>query len=309
MMFTTSDFCLSLLVFSTSMSAMCSYIFFEFLMHVRKVLVANLILALLAACQNTPDDYIERPAPDIYNTAMERLMKGSYSKAAESFLEIERQHPHSSWAIKSQLMAGFSYYQAKKYEEAIENFSVFISLHPTHKHVAYAHYMIGMCYYEQVPITGRDQDPTERAFDAFQRVIQEFPHSDYAKDARLKINFLQDHLAGKEMDVGRFYQNKMNHLAAVNRFKGVIDQYQTTSHTPEALHRLVESYLSLGLVEQAKASAAVLGHNYPGSSWYRRTYDILKKHAPTLVAPQQGPCIEPQPATFTAAQAPKPPVD
>lgn len=212
---------------------------------------------------------------DLYSEAAQRLNSGSFSKAAESFAEVERQHPYSNWALRAQLMSGFAYYQAKKYDEAIESFSVFIGLHPMHKDVAYAHYMIGICYYEQIPITSRDQRSTEKALAAFKEVISRYSDSPYAKDAKIKLDFIHDHLAGKEMEIGRYYQKQGNHLAAVNRFKVVVDVYQTTTHTPEALHRLVESYLGLGLLEQAKASAAVLGHNYPGSTWYQESYALL----------------------------------
>ncbi len=229
----------------------------------------------LAACQESNDEYVERPVEELYTEAMNRLNSGSFSKAAEGFAEVERQHPYSNWALRAQLMSGFAYYQAKKYDEAIESFSVFIGLHPMHKDVPYAQYMIGICYYEQVPITERDQRSTEKALLAFKEVVDRYPNSPYAKDAKIKMDFIHDHLAGKEMDVGRYYQSQGNYLAAVNRFKIVVAQYQTTNHAQEALHRLVECYLSLGLVDQAKAAAAVLGHNYPGSPWYQESYNLL----------------------------------
>jgi outer membrane protein assembly factor BamD len=245
-------------------------------MHIfcQRLLLLSAVI-FLQACQESDELYKERPVEDIYTEAMTRLNAGSFSKAAESFAEVERQHPYSNWALRAQLMSGFAYYQAKKYDEAIESFSVFMGLHPMHKDVPYAQYMIGMCHYEQVPIVSRDQQPTEKALTAFQDVISRYPESSYAKDAKIKIDFIQDHLAGKEMDIGRYYQKQGNHLAAVNRFKAVVDQFQTTSHVPEALFRLVESYLSLGLRDQASASAAVLGHNYPGSTWYQEGYALL----------------------------------
>jgi len=228
------------------------------------------------ACQDSEEAYQERPVEELYNEALNRLNAAEYSKSAKAFAEVERQHPYSNWALRAQLMAGFAYYQAKKYDEAIENFNVFIGLHPMHKDVAYAQYMIGICHYEQIPITGHDQKGTEKAESAFRDVIAKYPDSPFAKDAKLKLDMIRDHLAAKEMEIGRFYQKQTNHLAAITRFKLVVDEYQTTAQVPEALHRMVESYLSLGLLEQAKASAAVLGHNYPGSTWYQESYALIE---------------------------------
>lgn len=232
-------------------------------------------LLFLSACQDSEDAYNARPVDDLYNEAQDYLKKGEYTKSAKSFAEVERQHPYSNWAVKAQLMSGYAYYQAKKYDEAIENFNVFIGLHPTHEDVPYAHYMIGICYYEQMPITERDQKTSEKAMNAFLEVAEKHPGSKYAKDARMKLDMIRDHMAGKEMDIGRFYQGQKNFLAASNRFKFVVDAYQTSSHVPEALHRLVECYLNLGLIDQAKATGAVLGHNYPGSTWYLESYKLL----------------------------------
>ena len=241
-----------------------------------KLLGLGVSLFSLSSCQESEEAYEEKPVEVLYNDAVKRLQGGHFSKAAERFAEVERQHPYSNWAIRAQLMSGFAYYQAKKYDEAIENFSVFIGLHPMHKDVAYAQYMIGICHYEQVPISSRDQQPTQKAMDAFQEVISRYPESSYAKDAKIKLDFIHDHLAGSEMEVGRYYQRQGNHLAAVNRFKVVAEQYQTTSHIQEALFRLVESYLSLGIIDQAQASAAVLGHNYPGSTWYKDAFALMQ---------------------------------
>lgn len=252
-------------------------------------LSAGVSLLCLAGCQDSEEAYEEKPVEVLYNDAMQRLHGGHFSKAAERFAEVERQHPYSNWAIRAQLMSGFAYYQAKKYDEAIESFSVFMGLHPMHKDVPYAQYMIGICHYEQVPISSRDQQPTQKALDAFQEVINRYPDSPYAKDAKVKLTFIHDHLAGSEMEVGRYYQKQGNHLAAVNRFKVVIEEYQTSSHITEALFRLVESYLSLGLIDQAQASAAVLGHNYPGSSWYKDAFALMqgKGTKPLKIIPQK----------------------
>lgn len=243
--------------------------------HFRPYALTCLLSTLLMGCQESDDAYNARPVDDLYNEAQAYLKKGEYTKSAKSFAEIERQHPYSNWAVKAQLMAGYAYYQAKKYDEAIENFNVFIGLHPTHEDVAYAHYMIGICYYEQMPITERDQKTSEKSLDAFKEIINKYPDSKYAKDAKIKLDLIHDHLAGKEMDIGRFYEGQKNFLAASNRFKFVVEAYQTSSHAPEALYRLVECYLNLGLIDQAKATAAVLGHNYPGSNWYQEAYKLL----------------------------------
>ena len=242
----------------------------------KKFLWFSVSALCLSSCQESEEAYEEKPVEFLYNEAMKRLQGGHFSKAAERFAEVERQHPYSNWAIRAQLMSGFAYYQAKKYDEAIESFSVFIGLHPMHKDVPYAHYMMGICHYEQVPISSRDQQPTQKAMESFQEVISRYPESPYAKDAKIKLDFIHNHLAGSEMEVGRFYQRQGNHLAAVNRFKVVAEQYQTTSHIQEALLRLVESYLSLGLMDQAQASAAVLGHNYPGSTWYKDAFALMQ---------------------------------
>lgn len=234
------------------------------------------MLILFTGCSDSDDAYNERPVDELYGEAQGYLKNGQYTKSAKSFAEVERQHPYSNWAVKSQLMAGYSFYQGKKYDEAVESFNVFIGLHPTHEDVPYAHYMIGMCYFEQMPITERDQKTSEKAMKAFVEVVEGYPQSAYAKDAKMKLDMIRDHVAGSEMDIGRFYEKQKNFLAASNRFKGVISSYQTSSHVPEALYRLVECYLNLGLVDQAKTTAAVLGHNYPGSTWYNESYTLIK---------------------------------
>ncbi len=235
---------------------------------------------LLNACTEKEDPYTDRSVEELYNTAMDKFEAQQYQKAAKAFAEVERQHPYSNWALKAQIMCAYCYYEAKKYDEAIENFNVFIQLHPGHPDVAYAFYMLGLCYYEQIPIIERDQKPSEQALKSFQEVLNRFPNSPYAKDAKFKIDLVRDHLAGKEVDVGRYYQRRFAFLSALNRFKEVVDNYQTTSHTPEALHRMVECYLALGLKKEAQEAAAVLGHNYPNSDWYKDTYNLMQKVAP-----------------------------
>lgn len=250
-------------------------------------------LALLMGCTGFDQKEFEnRPVEEIYTRAKTLLDSGHYNQAAEAFAEVERQHPYSSWALRAQLMSAYAYYEVKKYEEAIEGFNVFIQLHPGHQDVPYAYYMVGLCYYEQIPTVKRDQSVTEKARNSLQEIINRFPKSPYARDAQFKIDLIVDHLAGKEMDVGRFYIHQKAYLAAVNRFKHVVDHYQTSSHIHEALHRMVECYLAMGLMVQAQQAAAVLGHNAPDSPWYAQSYHLLTTHLPQdrptdkIVAPQ-----------------------
>ncbi len=249
-------------------------------------LIALVALTLvLSACGDKDEDFADRSVDELYNEAMNRFEKESYVKAAKAFAEVERQHPYSNWALKAQLMSAYSYYQARKYDEAIEAFNTFIQLHPGHSEVPYAYYMLGLCHYEQIPMIERDQQATEKALSAFQEVSERFPASDYAKDSKLKTDLIRDHLAGKEMDIGHFYQKNFSYLAALNRFKEVIQNYQTTSYAPEALHRMVECYLALGILDQAQATAAVLGHNYPSSMWYQDSYALIQVAVPKSLEP------------------------
>jgi outer membrane protein assembly factor BamD len=238
--------------------------------------IAAAALLALAACSSTPkDEYVERPVDQIYNTAIDALVDERYVDAAKQFDEVERQHPYSVWATKAQLMAAYAHYQNNKYDDAIATLNRFIQLNPSHKDVAYAYYLRALSYYEQITDVQRDARMTELSLKALDEVIRRFPESSYARDARLKIELTYDHLAGKEMEVGRFYQTRGQYLAAINRFKVVVDRWQTTSHVPEALHRLIECYTALGLTREAERTAAVLGHNYPGSEWYVDSYSLV----------------------------------
>jgi outer membrane protein assembly factor BamD len=219
--------------------------------------------------------YVERPVEEIYNTALKELQKGRYFQAAEQFDEVERQHPYSVWARRSMLMAAYSNYQINEYDKAILAAQRFISLHPGNRDVVYAYYLVAISYYEQISDVGRDQKITAEALRALTEVVRRFPTSDYARDARLKIDLTNDHLAGKEMEIGRYYLKQNEYLAAINRFRIVVEFFQTTSHVPEALHRLTESYVALGIIDEAQSAAAVLGHNYPGSDWYQDSYSLL----------------------------------
>jgi outer membrane protein assembly factor BamD len=231
---------------------------------------------LLAACGGEPKDaYVERPVEVLYNNAMDQLQAGAYVKAAKGFDEVERQHPYSVWATKAQLMSAYAQYEAGNYDESILALDRFIQLHPGHRDIAYAYYMKALDYYVQITDVGRDQRTTDEALKALQEVVKRFPESRYARDARLKIDLTRDHLAGKEMEIGRYYENQHEYLAAINRFQVVVDKFQTTTHVPEALHRLTECYLALGLTDQARKTASVLGYNYPGSEWYRDSYALM----------------------------------
>jgi len=233
------------------------------------------MLALAACGGGDKDSYVDRPVETLYNTAMDDLQAGKYEKAAKGFDEVERQHPYSLWATKAQLMSAYSQYEAGNYDESILSLDRFIQLHPGHPDIAYAYYMKALDYYVQIVDVGRDQRITQDALKSLQEVIRRFPETRYARDARLKIDLTRDHLAGKEMEIGRYYEGQKEYLAAVNRFRAVVDNYQTTTHVPEALERLTECYLALGLTDEAKRTAAVLGYNYPGSEWYRDSYALV----------------------------------
>ncbi|MCB1832837.1 MAG: outer membrane protein assembly factor BamD [Geminicoccaceae bacterium] len=233
---------------------------------------------LLAGCAATDDEteYVERPAEELYAEAQALLDEKDYKAAARAFEEVERQHPYSSWAVRGEIMAAYAYYEGQFYLDAVATLESFIELHPGNKDVPYAHYLIGRSYYDQITDVGRDQEMTKEALEAFRVLVQRYPDSDYARDAALKMDLARDHLAGKEMEVGRFYQHQQQYVAAINRFRSVVETYQTTTHVPEALHRLTECYLALGITDEAQASAAVLGYNYPDSDWYQKSYALLE---------------------------------
>ena len=231
--------------------------------------------------------YQERPIDQIYDNAWKQINKGNWELAAAQFNEVDRQHPYSVWARRAQLMSAFCYYQANKYDDAVSTADQYISLHPGSQEVAYAFYLKAISLYEQIVDVGRDQSKTQGALVALQDVVQRFPDTEYARDATLKIDLTEDHLAGKEMEVGRYYLDRGDYIGAVNRFRVVVDQYQTTPQIAEALERLTESYYSLGLDSEAQTAAAVLGANYPGTVWYQDSYNSLKGRNLTPLANQQ----------------------
>lgn len=256
--------------------------------RVAAALVACAIILPVTGCARnrakSDVNYVASDVNTLYGVAKQRLDGGDYEEAAKLFDEVERQHPYSVWARRAQLMSAFSYYMARKYPDAVSSSQRFLTIHPGNKDAPYASYLIAMSYYNQVADVSRDQKSTAQALDSFNELIRRYPESRYASDARLKLDLINDHLAGKEMEVGRFYQRSGNWLASVQRFRSVVDKYQTTSHAPEALMRLTESYLALGVPDEAEKSAAVLGRNYPGSDWYKHAYDLIQRKAPRQAA-------------------------
>ena len=226
--------------------------------------------------------YVARDVNTLYAAAKRTMDRGDYEQAAKLFDEVERQHPYSVWARRAQIMSAFNYYLALKYTDAISSAQRFLTIHPGNSEAPYAHYLVAMSYYQQIADVTRDQAITQQAADAFGELIRRYPDSRYAADGRLKLDLIYDHLAGKEMEVGRFYERSGNWLAASLRFREVAEKYQTSSHAPESLERLVESYLALGTPAEAYKTAAVLGKNYAGSFWYRQSLRLLldyeKKH-------------------------------
>jgi outer membrane protein assembly factor BamD len=236
------------------------------------------LLVLLTACSDEDgESYRARTVERLYNLGVDALRREDYKGAVLSFDEVERQHPYSVWATKAQLMSAYASYKRDDYDEALVGLDRFIELHPGNSDVAYAYYLKSVSYYEQISDVRRDQKMTELAQSSLQDVIRRYPDTKYGRDARAKLDLVNDHLAGKEMAVGRYYQQRREYLAAINRFRAVLREYQTTTHVPEALLRLTEAYLSLGITDEAQMAAAVLGHNFPGSKWYQDSFALLEK--------------------------------
>jgi len=242
------------------------------------VLLFCVAMPLLSGCGDSDKTKNTGPTPPVealYNNGLDALNDKRYASANDQFNSLEQNYPFSTWAVNAQIMQAYSQYLQNKYTDAIGTLDRFIQLHPVHPEIGYIYYLRALCYYEQIADIERDQKGTEQAMSALQEVVTRFPNSPYANDARLKIDLCRDHLAGKEMEVGRYYENQHLYEAALGRFQRVVDDYQTTNHVPEALARIVEVYLALGLRDQAKQTAAVLGYNDPGSEWYQDTYDKL----------------------------------
>jgi outer membrane protein assembly factor BamD len=250
---------------------------------VRLWLTAVLLVGAVAVsgCSKKPkDEYIKASVSTLYHQGHLMLEEGQYRDAAKAFDEVERQHPYSVWARRAQLMSAYAQYLTNNYDEAILAAQRFLALHPGNHSAPYAYYLVALCYYEQISDVGRDQHVTEQALKALNDVVRRYPNSEYATDARLKRDLVFEHLAGKEMEVGRFYLKAGEYLAAILRFRTVVKKYNTTTHVPEALHRLTEAYLALGVVAEAEKTAAVLGYNYPGSRWYEYSYELLHGRRP-----------------------------
>jgi len=270
----------------------------------RPLLTATILASLvpLTACASGPfgggatradTRYVAIDVNTLYNAAHDRLQRGNYVQAAALFEEVERQHPYSVWARRAQLMAAFAYYGASDHTKSVEAARRFLSIHPGNRDAPYALYLIALNHYEQISDVTRDQATTQLALDSLNEVIRRYPDTRYAADARVKVDLVRDHLAGKEMEVGRFYQRRHQWLASVMRFRRVIDEYQTTSHAPEALMRLTESYLALGVPDEARRAAAVLGANYPETQWYQQAYRLIERHAPGGAAAAPAPAASP----------------
>jgi len=247
-----------------------------------QTLVVGLALgaALLASgCSNTDADdmKVDNTPPDVlFNDGLAAMQKGNTSDAIKKFEDVDRLHPYSELSRKSILLEAYTNFQRNAFTDCITAAKRFITLYPKSEEVPYAYYLIAEAYYKQMPDIARDQDMTQKALDAYTDLLTKFPTSKYAQDARQKAEAMRDQLAGKEMDIGRFYLQKREFLAAINRFKIVIAKYQTTRHVEEALSRLVECYYSLGVVPEAQTAAAVLGHNFPDSKWYKDSYALLQ---------------------------------
>jgi outer membrane protein assembly factor BamD len=244
-----------------------------------RLFLSVILTASLAACAGDKGDKDalppDEPVESLYNKAADLMDHGEYKDAAKQFAEVERQHPYSQWATKAQMMEAFAYYQNLDYDEAITALNQFIELHPGSNDVAYAYYLRALCNYERISDVRRDQTDARDALKGMQEVISRYPDSSYAKDAKLKISLISDHIAGAEMNVGRWYIGQKLYISAIDRFRTVVEKYQTTSHVPEALERLVECYVALGIKKEAQATAAVLGYNFPGSDWYKDAYSLL----------------------------------
>ena len=238
-----------------------------------------------SSSKNADADKPPEPVEKMYAKAAAQLDAGNNTEAAKQFDSVEQNYPYSQWATRAQLMAGYAQYKNLKYDDALLALGRFIELHPGDENIAYAYYLKALCYYEQISDVRRDQKMTEEALNSLKQVKQRFPDTAYARDAILKIDLTLDHLAGKEMEIGRYYLDRKLYQASINRFERVVEQYQTTTHVPEALERLTEAYLALGIPDEARKSAAILGLNYPQSVWYKDAYKLVGD--PSIPAPKK----------------------
>ncbi|MFT4714912.1 MAG: outer membrane protein assembly factor BamD [Paracoccaceae bacterium] len=240
------------------------------------VCVSVLAVALSACAKKEEVNPIEGMAPEqIFKNAEAKLADGDADEAAVLFGEVERLYPYSEWAKRGIVMSAFAYHADKDYELARSASQRYLDFYPADEDAAYAQYLMALSYYDQIDNVARDQGNTFQALQAFRVVIERYPDSEYARSSILKFDLAIDHLAAKEMEVGRFYLKRDHFSASINRFRVVVEDYQTTTHTPEALHRLVEAYLSLGLDEEAQTAGAILGHNFQSTDWYEDSYALL----------------------------------
>lgn len=232
----------------------------------------------MTACSNTVEEQEEKigEVNVLYNEGADLMERGEFTDALHTFQELERQHPYSGWATRAQIMSIFANYRLDNFQEALIGIERFIRHHPGHEDLDYIYYLKGLAFYNRISDVKRDQGYTDEALLAFRELEERYPDSVYAQDARLKITLCEDHLAGQEMMVGRFYQTQGRYLAGINRFREVLKNYEKSTHTPEALFRLTESYLALGVKDEAKRTAAILGHNFPDTSWYKDAYRLIE---------------------------------
>ncbi len=254
----------------------------------KRTFLLLLPLLLIAACSSKPEGELSGTVGELYNQGMDHLKAGKYSEAVHSFDELNRQYPYSGWASRSEMMTAYAHLQNDDADAAIVAIEHFIKYHPGHKNLDYMYYLKGVANYNRIRDVMRDQGYTREALNAFQEVANRFPDSIYARDARLKMTLCRDHMAGKEMQVGRYYLSQKQYLPAVNRFQEVVKNYQTTSQTPEALYRLTESYLAMGINDEATRAAAILGYNYGGSDWYAKAYSLLTERKLVPEGQQKG---------------------
>lgn len=276
----------------------------------RLTLVAAAATALVACSSDKKElEYKEQSVYEIYSKAVSYVDNGRFTDAGKYFDEVERQHPYSVWSTKAMLMSAYAYYRADQYDEAITRLDRFIQVHPGNRDIAYAYYLKALCAYERIADIRRDQDQTTKALNALEDVVSRFPDSSYGRDARLKTDLVRDHLAGREMAIGRFYLNNRQFLGAINRFKAVVDQYGSTSHVAEALYRLTEAFTALGLNTEAHKTAAVLGFNFPSTDWYRDAYALAGgSSTPALadIKPEGKPLITREAAAAAQQEASRP---
>ena len=244
-------------------------------------LIFALISLLFSSCSDSQNKIgigvsEDKAAEEIFNSGERELIRRRYNDAAEKFKEVERLYPYSDWAKRALIMQVYSFHKDKEYENVVSAANRFIEFHPKDKDIPYAYYLIGLSYYDQVLAIGRDQKLTQEALKIFKLIIKEYPDSEYASSSRIKFDFLKNQLASKEMEVGRYYLKRSHYVSAINRFRGIIEDFSTTSQVPEALHRLVEAYLSLGLTDEAQTAGAILGYNYKSNEWYERSFELLR---------------------------------